>query len=65
MIEAKNRELRLKMKTLKAHGESDLVDSSLKTDEREEVKESSSESLRNALIIQCQQDYENLINAVE
>lgn len=64
MIEGKNRELRLKMKTLKTHGESDFIDTSLKPDEREDVKESSSD-LRNALIIQCEQEYENLINEVK
>lgn len=51
------------MKTFKAHGESDLVDSSVKADEREDSKDTSG-GLRNALITQCEQDYENLINAV-
>ncbi|RLU17333.1 hypothetical protein DMN91_009566 [Ooceraea biroi] len=62
VIEAKNRELRLKMKTLKTHGESDFVDAASKPDERDEVKESCSD-LRNALITQCEEEYENLINA--
>jgi hypothetical protein len=63
VIEAKNRELRLKMKTLKTHGESDFIDTASIPDEREDVKESSND-LRNALITQCEQEYENLINAV-
>lgn len=63
MIEAKNREQRLKMKTLKMHDESDFIDTSSKSDEREDVKESSN-SLRNALITQCEQEYENIINTV-
>lgn len=63
MIEGKNREQRLKMKTLKMHGESDLADVSSKPDERENTKESS-DSLRNALIAQCEQEYENMINTV-
>lgn len=63
VIEAKNREQRLKMKTLKMHDESDFVDASSKLDEREDVKESSG-SLRNALIAQCEQEYENMINTV-
>lgn len=63
VIEAKNREQRLKMKTFKAHGESDFVDSSVKADEREDSKDTSG-GLKNALITQCEQDYENLINAV-
>jgi len=63
VIEAKNRELRLKMKTLKTHGESDFIDTFSIPDERENVKESSND-LRNALIIQCEQEYENLINMV-
>lgn len=64
VIEAKNREQRLKMRTFKTHGESDLADSSAKADDREDSKDSSS-NLRNTLIIQCEQDYENLINAVK
>ncbi|XP_072763617.1 dynein axonemal intermediate chain 2 isoform X3 [Anoplolepis gracilipes] len=60
VIEAKNREARLKMKTLKMHGESDFADSSSKLDERENAKDSS--GLRNALIAQCEQEYENMIN---
>lgn len=63
MIEAKNREQRLKMRTFKTHGESDLVDSSAKADEREDSKDTSG-GLKNTLIVQCEQDYENLINAV-
>lgn len=63
MIEAKNREQRLKLKTLKMHGESDFADVSSKPDEREDAKESS-DSLRNALIAQCEQEYENMINTV-
>lgn len=63
VIEAKNREQRLKMKTLKIHGESDFADASSKPDEREDAKESSN-SLRNALIAQCEQEYENMINTV-
>jgi len=51
------------MKTLKTHGESDFIDTSPMSDEREDVKESSSD-LRNALIMQCEQEYENLIDAV-
>ncbi|XP_025269650.1 dynein intermediate chain 2, axonemal isoform X1 [Camponotus floridanus] len=61
VIEAKNREQRLKMKTLKMHDESDFIDTSSKSDEREDVKESSN-SLRNTLITQCEQEYENIIN---
>lgn len=45
------------------HGESDFTDVSLKPDEREESKESSA-GLKNALIVQCEQEYENIINAV-
>lgn len=63
VIEAKNREQRLKMKTLKMHDESDFVDTSSKPDEWEDIKESSG-SLRNALIAQCEQEYENMINMV-
>ncbi|XP_012527681.1 dynein intermediate chain 2, axonemal isoform X3 [Monomorium pharaonis] len=61
VIEAKNREQRLKMKTLKMHDESDLTDAFPKLDEREDSKEFSS-GLRNALIVQCEQEYENIIN---
>ncbi|KYN14063.1 Dynein intermediate chain 2, axonemal [Trachymyrmex cornetzi] len=61
VIEAKNREQRLKMRTLKMHGESDFTDASLKPDEREESKESST-GLKNTLIVQCEQEYENIIN---
>lgn len=62
MIEAKNREQRLKMRTQKIHSESEL-DASSKQDERESSKESS-DSLKNALIEQCEQEYENMINSV-
>jgi len=51
------------MKTLKMHGESDFTDTSLKSDQREDFKDSSGD-LRNALIVQCEQEYENMINAV-
>lgn len=63
VIEAKNREQRLKMRTMKAHGESDLVDVSSKPNEQEDSKETPGANLKNALIVQCEQDYENLINA--
>lgn len=51
------------MKTLKMHGESDFTDISPKPDEREDSKESSG-GLRDTLITQCEQEYENMINAV-
>jgi len=51
------------MKTLKMHGESDFIDTFPKPDQREDFKESSG-GLRNALIVQCEQEYENIINAV-
>lgn len=51
------------MRTLKMHGESDFTDASVKPDEREDSKESSG-GLRNAVIVQCEQEYENTINAV-
>ena len=46
------------------HGELDFTDASLKLDEREESKKSSA-GLKNALIVQCEQEYENIINAVK
>lgn len=48
------------MKTLKMHGESDFTDASAKPDELED----SFGGLSNALIVQCEQEYENMINAV-
>lgn len=45
------------------HGESDFTDASMKPDEREDSKEPS-DGLRNAVIVQCEQEYENMINAV-
>lgn len=63
VIEAKNREHRLKMRAFKMHGEADLVDSSAKADERDDSKDTSND-LKNTLITQCEQDYENLIEAV-
>lgn len=45
------------------HGESDFTDISPKPDEREDSKESSG-GLRDTLIAQCEQEYENMINAV-
>lgn len=63
MIEAKNREQRLKMRTLKIHGESDFTETASKPDEPEDSKEPS-DSLKNTLIMQCEQEYENMINAV-
>ncbi|EFN85403.1 Dynein intermediate chain 2, axonemal [Harpegnathos saltator] len=62
VIEAKNRELRLKMRAFKTHGEPDLVDSFTKVDEQEDSKDTSGD-LKNTLIVQYEQDYENLINA--
>lgn len=62
MIEAKNREQRLKMKTQKIHDDSDFIDISTKPDERENTKEP--DGLRTTLITQCEQEYENLINTV-
>lgn len=48
---------------MKMHGESDFTDTAPKSDEPEDSKESSGD-LRNTLIIQCEQEYENMINAV-
>lgn len=63
VIEAKNREQRLKMKTLKTYSESDFIDASIKLDKRTHSKEYFGD-LKNALILQCEQEYVNLINAV-
>lgn len=62
MIEAKNREQRLKMRTQKMHDESE-VNSFPKQNEQENSKVSSGD-LKNALIAQCEQEYENMINLV-
>lgn len=64
VIEAKNREQRLKMRAFKTHGEADLVDSFAKADVRDDSKDISN-SLNNTLITQCEQEYENLIIAVK
>lgn len=45
------------------HGESDFTDISVKPNEQEDSKESPGD-LRNTLIVQCEQEYENMINAV-
>lgn len=62
VIEAKNREIRLKMKSLRVNVESEVSNDSAKNNTREDSKQSIV-TKRDPLIEQCDQDYENIIEA--
>lgn len=66
VIEGKNREQRLKIKTLKTCSEFDFVDVSTKINESTKWVNSKeyTDYLNNIIISQCEQEYINLINTV-
>lgn len=63
VIEAKNREIRLKMKSLRVNVDSEIMNDPSKSNNREDSKQNVL-STKDALIEQCEQDYINIIEAV-
>ncbi|KAK2584928.1 hypothetical protein KPH14_002523 [Odynerus spinipes] len=62
VIEAKNREIRLKMKSLRVNIESESTNDLSKSNTREDSKQNVLTS-KDTLIEQCEQDYENIVEA--
>ncbi|XP_043678098.1 dynein axonemal intermediate chain 2-like isoform X2 [Vespula pensylvanica] len=62
VIEAKNREIRLKMKSLRVNVDSEIMNDPSKSNNREDSKQNVLSS-KDALIEQCEQDYINITEA--
>lgn len=63
VIEAKNREIRLKMKSLRVNVDSEIMNDPSKSNNHEDSKQNVL-SLKDALIEQCEQDYINITEEV-